>query len=355
MQTIEGIPDHIRNLCVIVIAAVLFTTMVLLISGADPFTAYFHIIKGSLGSWRKLTQVLQVWIPMTLCACGLLYTFKMNLWNIGIEGQIIIGAVFTTAVLRMGMAPDFPLLFLGLSFIAGILGGSLWALMAGFLKTKGGVNEIFAGLGLNFVAQGIVLWLIFGQWRRPGAASMSGTELFPRELWLPHIQELRISPLGLFLAVAAIFVTGFILNHARAGLKFKAMGENSAAAFLFGLKPDRLMIGAMLFAGGFAGLAGSIQTTGVYHRLIPAISSNYGYLALLVAMLSNYDIRWVPVVAFFFACLNVGSIQLPMVMKIDSSLSGVIQGSFVLSAIAAQAWQSFKKNRSMECDGQHDG
>ena len=348
MYNVQAFPDNIRKACVIIIAAILFTTIVLLISGADPLAAYFHIIKGSLGSWRKFAQVLQVWIPMTLCSCGLLYTFKMNLWNIGIEGQMIMGAVCATAILRIEIAPHFPFLFLTASLMAGVLGGALWALIAGFLKTKGGVNEIFAGLGLNFVAQGVILWLIFGQWRRPGSASMSGTEVFPRELWLPYIQELRISPPGLFLAVAAIFVTGFMLNSARIGLHFRAMGENSAAAFLFGLKPSRLMIAAMLFAGGFAGLAGSIQTTGVYHRLIPAISSNYGYLALLIVMLSNYQIRMVPVAAFFFACLNVGSIQLPMIMKIDSSLSGVIQGSFVLSAIAAQAWQSLKKNRRIE-------
>jgi simple sugar transport system permease protein len=95
----------------------------------------------------------------------------------------------------------------------------------------------------------------------------------------------------------------------------------------------------MIFAGGFAGLAGSLQVSGVYHRLIPAISSNYGYLSLLVVMLSNYNIWIVPLVAFFFACLNVGSIQLPMVLQLDSSLSGVIQGALVLATLGVHAWR----------------
>ncbi|VEN74858.1 ABC transporter permease [Candidatus Desulfarcum epimagneticum] len=329
-------------------AAFAFAALALFLAGADPVDACFLMLKGSLGSWGKFARVIQVWIPLVLCACGLLFTFRMNLWNIGVEGQMIVGAVCATALLRMGPAVDFPALFLCLSFFAGAAGGALWAMVAGFLKTKGGVNEIFAGLGLNFVAQGLVLWLIFGKWRRPGSASMSGTALFEPGLWLSVWPNFRISPAGLALALAAIAAAGFVLNRARIGLHFRAIGENRAAAFLLGARPARLMIIGMVLAGGFAGLAGTVQVTGVYHRLIPAISSNYGYLALLVAMLSNYGIRMVPVVAFFFACLNVGSIQLPMVLQIDSSLSGVIQGALVLAALGARSWHDLKHTRRAE-------
>ena len=122
------------------------------------------------------------------------------------------------------------------------------------------------------------------------------------------------------------------------GLQFRAVAHNQDAAYLFGLKPAGLMLLAMIFAGGFSGVAGGLQVSGIYHRLIPAISSNYGYLALLVVMVSNYNIWIVPMVALFFACLNVGSIQLPMVLQLDSSLSGVIQGALVLSTLGVQAW-----------------
>ena len=321
------------------LAVFFFTTIILLVSGAPPFAAYFYIFKGSVGSWIKLGQVIQVWIPLTLCAAGLLYTFRIGLWNIGIEGQIMLGAVFTTAVLRIDAAKCMPMLFMGLSFLAGISGGAIWAIIAGYLKTKGGVNEIFAGLGLNFVGQGIILWLIFGPWRRPGTASMSGTELFPQELWLPFFPALRLSPVGLVIALSVLVLTALLLHYTHLGLNLKAIRNNRHAAYLFGLKPDRYMIIAMIFAGGLAGLAGSIQVTGVYHRLLPAISSNYGYLALLVVMLANYNIWITPFVAFFFACLNVGSIQLPMMLELDSSLSGVIQGSLVLATLAVYSWR----------------
>lgn len=329
----------IRQLLLTLGAVFFFTSLVLLISGAPPFTAYYHILKGSLGSWNKFSHVLTGWIPLTLCGCGLLFTFRIGLWNIGVEGQVMMGAVFTTALLRLGVDSAASAAFLGMALLAGLAGGAVWALLAGFLKTRGGVNEIFAGLGLNFVAQGIILWLIFGPWRRPGVASMSGTETFPLNLWMPMLESLRLSPVALLTVTAALVLTGLLLRYTRVGLNLKAIGGNPNAAYLFGLKPGRYMLLAMIFAGGFAGIAGSLQVSGVYHRLIPAISSNYGYLSLLVVMLSNYNIWLVPLVAFFFACLNVGSIQLPMVLQLDSSLSGVIQGALVLTTLGVHAWR----------------
>jgi ABC-type uncharacterized transport system permease subunit len=328
-----------RQILVTLILVFFFTSLVMLIAGAQPFSAYYHLFKGALGSWPKIAHVVKAWIPLTLCGCGLLFTFRIDLWNIGVEGQVMMGAVLTTALLRLGIESNAAIFFLGMSMLAGMAGGAIWALIAGFLKTRGGVNEIFAGLGLNFVAQGIILWLIFGPWRRPGIASMSGTETFPVKLWLPHLTSIRLSPAALMIVILSLILTGLLLRYTRVGLNLKAIGNNRSAAFLFGLKPDRYMILAMIFAGGLAGLAGSLQVSGVYHRLLPAISSNYGYLALLVVMLSNYNIWLVPLVAFFFACLNVGSIQLPMMLQVDSSLSGVIQGALVLAILGIQAWR----------------
>ena len=165
---------------------------------------------------------------------------------------------------------------------------------------------------------------------------MSGTELFPRELWLSYLNQPKISPVGLGLAVAGVLVTAAVIGRTRIGLSLKAIGKNPRAAYLFGLHPTRYMLLAMLLAGGLAGMAGTLQVAGVYHRLIPAISSNYGYLALLVVMLANYNVWALPAVALFFVALNVGSIQLPMILQMDSSLSGVIQGATVLAVLAVQ-------------------
>lgn len=330
--------------------ALVFTAFMLILAGAPPIESFEQIIRGSLGSWVKLSHVMKVWVPLTLCTCGLLFTFRIGLWNIGVEGQVMLGSICTTFILRIGVSSQYGLLFLFMSLLAGMTGGALWALIAGFLKTKSGVHEIFAGLGLNFVAQGIVLWLIFGPWKQAGTASMSGTETFPESLWLMGLESLQVSPAGLFLAVFAIVTTALIIRYTRTGLCLKALGNNEKASFLFGLSPSRYMLLAMFFAGGLAGLAGSVQVTAVYHRLIPAISSNYGYLALLVVLLANFNVWAAPVVAFFFACLNVGSIQLPMMLQLDSSLSGVIQGMLVLTTLVLNAFRSRMKTGSTRAE-----
>jgi len=328
----------------VIIGSLVFfvTILILLMSGAPPLAAFYHILNGSLGSWTKIAQVLTAWIPLTLCASGLLFSFRVGLWNIGVEGQVVAGAIAATAVMKLGGTFEIPWMIILFSFVVAFFAGSLWAGLAGLLKTRGGVNEIFGGLGLNFVAHGLTLWLIFGPWKRAGVASMSGTEPFPELLWLSGFLSNRLSPSGIVLATAALLATGWVLGRTRFGLNLKGVGSNPRAAYLHGLKPDRYFIYAMAMAGGTAGLAGAFQVAGVYHRLIPIISSNYGYLALLVVMLSGYRVGVVPAIAFFFACLNVGSIQLPMMLQLDSSLSGIIQGTMVLATLLAHGWKSWR-------------
>ena len=155
-----------------VILALLFTTIVLLMAGAPPIEASISIIKGTISSVQDVGNVLSAWAPLLLTTAGVLITFTAGLWNIGIEGQVVMGAIFTTGALRMMQDSSLPTgLILVISFLAGMLGGALWGSLAGVLKTFGGVNEIFGGLGLNFVATAITIYLIFGPWKRPGIAS----------------------------------------------------------------------------------------------------------------------------------------------------------------------------------------
>ena len=314
-----------------VLLALIFTTLVLLVAGAPPFKAYQNLLVGAFGSTIKFADVLVAWVPLLLATAGLLATFAAGLWNIGIEGQITLGAIFTTAVLRALQSSSVPApLIIFLAILAGMIGGAIWAALAGALKTFGGVNEIFGGLGLNFVATALTLWLIFGPWKRPGIGSMSGTEPFPTSLWLPQISGLRLSLWSVIIAVVGLAIIYLILQGTYFGLRLKAVGKNMRAAFLLGIPTSWHMMSAFLICGLFAGMAGAIQVTGLYHRLIPSISSGYGYLGLLVAMLINYQAIWAIPVALFFAALNIGSIQLPIVLKLDSSLSGVLQGALVL-------------------------
>src|SRR4030042_1284470 len=314
-----------------ILLAILFTTLILLLTGAPPLQTFWLIIKGAFSSMNSISNDLVVWVPLILATSGLLITFSAGMWNIGIEGQITLGAFFTPGLLRMLQNTSMPpALIIVLGIRAGMFGGALWASLAGALKTFGGVNEIFGGLGLNFVATALTLWLIFGPWQRPGVGSMSGTEPFPTSLWLPQIPELRMSVWSLLLGILAVIVVFLLLRSTYFGLKIKAVGKNIRAAFFLGISTWQYLMLSFVACGLFAGLAGAVQVVAVYHRLIPSISSGYGFLGLLVAMLVSYQAIWAAFVAFFYAALNIGAIQLPIVLKLDSTLSGILQGMLVL-------------------------
>lgn len=339
----DSLLEQLAWLGAAIVLALVLTIIVTIPAGAPPFETIYVLFKGGLGSMSKIGRVLAGWVPLTLCAVGLLIPFTARLWNIGVEGQVIMGAIFCTAALRP--FDEGGMMQIGFAIVAAMIGGALWALLAGLLRVFGRVHEIFSGLGLNFVALGVTLWLIFGPWKRPGVASMSGTQPLDISLWLPRLGKLSVSWVALALTVAAILVIYILLHRSEWGLKLRAVGENPKAATLFSLGPRRRLLQSFMICGALAGLAGAIQVLGVYHRLLPAISSNYGYTALLVGMMATFRLGLVPFICLFFAILNVGSIQLPLQMGLDSSLSGVIQGIMVLSVFIVQGLRLWLKSR----------
>jgi general nucleoside transport system permease protein len=319
------------------VLALVITTLILLAAGAPPLQAYGSILTGSFGSSKNLMAVLITWSPLLLTTAGVLITFAAGLWNIGVEGQMVLGAIFATWMLRLLQDTSLPpalIILLGILF--GMVGGALWAALAGALKTFGGVNEIFGGLGLNFVATALTIYLVFGPWKRPGVGSMSGTQPFDEKLWLPTLPGTGLSPWGLGISIAVVVVVYLLLRGTYFGLRLKAVGKNMKAAYLLGVPTWQYSMFSFLLCGAFTGLAGAIQVAAVYHRLLPNISNGYGFLGLLVAMLINYQAIWVIPIAFFFAALNVGSVQLQIVYKMDSSFAGVLQDLLVLLVLLGQ-------------------
>ena len=315
----------------------LITTLILIAAGAPPLKAYGSILSGAFGTSKNLMTVLITWSPLLLTTAGVLITFAAGLWNIGVEGQMVLGAIFATWMLRLLQDTSLPpalIIFLGIFW--GMFGGALWAALAGALKTFGGVNEIFGGLGLNFVATALTIYLVFGPWKRPGVGSMSGTQPFDEKLWLPTLPGTGLSPWALGISIAVVVVVYLLLRGTYFGLRLKAVGKNMKAAYLLGVPTWQYSMFSFLLCGAFTGLAGAIQVTAVYHRLLPNISNGYGFLGLLVAMLINYQAIWVIPIAFFFAALNVGSVQLQIVYKMDSSFAGVLQDLLVLMVLLGQ-------------------
>jgi general nucleoside transport system permease protein len=327
------------------VLALFITTLILVAAGAPPLKAYASIVTGAFGSLNNVQNILITWSPLLLTTAGVLITFSAGLWNIGIEGQMTLGAIFATGVLRLLQDSNLPpVLIIILGILAGVIGGALWAALAGALKTFGGVNEIFGGLGLNFVSTALTIYLVFGPWKRPGVGSMSGTQPFDEKLWLPSLPHSELSLWALGISLVVIIAVYFMLRGTHLGLRLKAVGKNNKAAFLMGVPTWQYSMFAFLLCGAFAGLSGAIQVTSVYHRLLPNISNGYGFLGLLVAMLINYQALWAAPIAFFFAAVNIGSVQLQIQYKLDSSFAGVLQDLLVLLVLMGEgARQRFFK------------
>jgi general nucleoside transport system permease protein len=319
-----------------VVLAALVTLIILVLVGAPPLAVAKSVLDGAFGDSSRLADVIAAWVPLTLCAVGLLITFTAGLWNIGVEGQMVLGAIGATWVVQTFPALPPPVL-LPMIFLGAAVAGGLWGMLTGVLKTYGKVHEIFGGMGLNFVAIGLTNYLIFGPWKQPGRATASGTEPFPPNAYLPTLDPLRVSPAAVALAVIVLVLVYLSLRGTTWGLQLKAIGKNIRAAYLLGVATHRQVLIAFVLGGACAGLAGAVQTTVTYHRLIPSISSGYGFLAVLVALLAGFRAIWVAPIAFFFAMLSLGSRPLQIDLELDSSLGGVIQGVLVLMVLFTQS------------------
>ena len=315
------------NLAPIALALV-FTTVILFVANAPPLEAYSNIWAGATENATKISSVLMAWVPLALCAAGLLVTFTAGLWNIGVEGQIAAGALLVTWVARTISLPS-PVL-IPLLLLSGMLGGALWGLLCGLLKTYGHVHEIFAGVGLNFVAAALTNFLIFGPWKPADGATMSGTDPFPQAAWLPRLGNLPLVPMALGAALLAIAVVYIAIKGTLWGLELKAIGKNIRSAFLMGIPTNRHLLVSFAVCGALAGLAGAVQAAGVRQRLIPGISAGYGFLALLVVLLSGQRPLLTVPIALFFALIGVGSPRLELRMQLDSSLGGILEAALVL-------------------------
>lgn len=318
--------------------ALLLTVAVIFLARAPIAATLRELALGAAGTSSKRADVAVVFVSLLLASAGLLITFTAGQWNIGMEGQIGVGAIFATAVGRAFM--DRPTLWAVLLMaVAGALGGALWGLLIGALKIWGKVNEIFGGLGMNFVARAATIYLIFNTWKQPTGGTLSGTEIFPQEMWLPTFPGLRASPFSLAVALLVLVAVYLALRGTLWGLRLKAVGRSLRGAEVIGIPTRRTLMTAYLAAGLAAGLAGSFLVSGVHHRLIPDISSGYGFTGILVVLLAAFRAWAVIPVALFLAALNVGGPALQIRLGLDTALSGVIQGLVVLSVLFVQGVQ----------------
>ncbi len=321
------------------------------LADAPPLEAFRLILDGSFGTADRASATLLAWVPLVLASAGLVVTFNAGLWNIGVEGQIIVGAIVAAWAARVMPGPTAAVI--PMTIVAGIVGGAAWALLAGVLKTRFRVNEIFGGLGLDFVAAGLATYLVVGPWARQGVASTSGTDLFRDEASMPTVAAFGTDwPLiPILIALLAVLGVYFLMRGTLFGLRLKAVGQNPASAFFLGIPTNRYLLSAFFIGGALAGIAGTMQVTAFHHKLVPAISGGYGFLGILVVLLAGFNAKWIAPIALFFTMIATGSTQLDLRLGLDSAIGEVIQGQIVLFVLLGgglAVWLRSRRRKSVE-------
>lgn len=292
-------------------------------------------------------RVVDFWLPLLLCSLGLMLTFSAGLWNIGVEGQMGMGAVGATSIALFVDLPRTPLLLAAVGM--GVAAGGAWALLAALLKTRGGVNEIFGGVALNFIAVNFTSFLLAAPWAPPGSRSTT-TERFPDDAVLPTLGGHNISAPTVYLTIGAFVLVLVLLAGTRWGLQLRAMGKNERSARVLGVPTERNIWLAMTLCGMLAGLAGAHVVLFTRQSLALNVSGGIGFLGLLVVLLASVRLVWVAPIALAFAVLLSSQLPLQAGFQLHQSLIGVFIGLIVFFVLifdgVRQRWLVYLEQRA---------
>ncbi len=325
--------------------ALLISAVILAIVGADPIRVYVHILRSSFGSVGVISDTLVKATPLILTGLACALAFRMRLWNIGAEGQLLLGAWAASAVVLLPILPEGTpgLIVLPTMLVAGFLGGAFWGLIPGVLKARFGVNEIIATLMLNYIAFSWIQYWVFGPWTEGG---FQMTKQFPREAWLPRLDDLAdqfpaLSGLtvhtGFIIALVAAGVVWYIVERSAWGYEIRLIGDNPRAARYAGIRIAWNIMLVFAVSGGLAGIAGMSEVSGVVHRLQDNFSPGYGYTAIIIAYLAKFHpLRVVPVAILFGALILAGREIQP------SGVPAMIQGTILFCLIASEVFLRYR-------------
>lgn len=323
-----------------VLAALIAGGALLLIVGANPLQAYGEMFRGAFGDDFALTQTLLKATPLLFTGLSVTLALRSGFWNIGAEGQLLMGAFAATgiALFWTDSLPTF--LVIPAVIIAGFVGGALWGLLSAALKVWLGVNEIVTTLMLNYTAIEWIEFLYFSAWRNPRGFGFPGTAEFPREAWLPPLSgRLHI---GFAIALIACVLVWLLLARTKWGYELRVMGASLPAARYSGIRLIRNMLLVVMISGGIAGLAGMSEVAGISHRLQNGLAVGYGYTGLIVAFLARLNPLSAIVSAIFLAGLTVGSEQLQLTMNLPASFALILQGTILLLVVAGEVLTHYR-------------
>jgi simple sugar transport system permease protein len=279
--------------------------------GVNPLEAYSVIVRSSFGSVKAASETLVKAIPIALCGLGVAIAFKTNTFNIGAEGQLLMGAVGTTFIgtAFYGLSP---VLLVPLVFAFSFLAGAAWGAIPGVLKAKLNVNEIFVSLFLNYVAFFTASYLVHGPWKDPAAFLPHSRAIDPAATLPTVVPGTRLHA-GLFAVVVLAVLVYMFLQKTVMGYEFRVVGSSLGAARLAGVDIAKCIIIAMILSGGIAGLAGYSEVAGIHYRLRDDLSPagyyglGYGYIGIGAALFGMLNPFGVVLASVLYSAVIIGS------------------------------------------------
>lgn len=301
---------------------------------------------GSVGNLSNLASTLVIFVPLSLTALGIAVAFRAGLFNIGAQGQYWMGAIAAAWVGTMG-GPWPPGVHLIAVIAAAVIAGGLYALLPGLLKAYRGAHEVITTMMLSYAAVEFGHYLIEkGPLMLPG--NIPESPPIRASATLPVLVPTTELSYALFFALGGVIVAAWLMSRTRLGFEIKMLGLNPKAARLAGVSVPGLTVAAMVIAGMFAGLAGGLEISGVSHQLFDSFANQYGYTAIVVALLARNNPWGIVPSAFLFAALQSGAGYMQMNANIPAQIAYVIQGTIVFMVAADRLfdWAAKKIRRS---------
>lgn len=321
-----------------ILAAIVFSGLFILAIGFSPIEVFANMIKGAIGKSSRIEETIVKTIPLVITSLGILVAFKMKFWNIGGEGQIMMGALCASFIALN--LPDLPRPVMLIAMAAaGIAGGGVWAFIPAFFKVKFGTNETIFTLMLNYIAIKYVTYLQFGPWKDPNAFGFPKIANFGANAVFPKLLGIHIGWLIALILVVLIYI---FMTHTKKGYEIAVVGESVDTARYAGMNINGIIMIAMLISGGLCGLAGMIQASAVEQTLSVSLSGGYGFTAIITTWLSALKAPYVLVSSFAFAILIQGGTYIQTALQIPHAASNMIQGMILFFILGSEFFIQYK-------------
>jgi ABC-type uncharacterized transport system permease subunit len=336
-----GLPNYLWPVGAVVLSLVIVGPFVAL-AGADPLSGYSTLFSASFGSLSALGALLQYSVPLILVGLGVALPLRVGLFNIGGEGQLLVGALAAVAVgVHFTAVAGLPGSFV-IPLAAAALGGALVGGIAGVLKAWRGVNEIITTIMLNFIAALFVQYWVDGSFKDPSLTYNSSPQIDLR-FALGHIGTVAQIPTSIFVALGVALIVACAVHFTRAGWRLHVSGANPQLGARIGISVPRLYFIALLLGGALAGIGGGAEAIGNQLRVGDSFSPGWGFDAIAIAVLARANMFAVIPYAFFYGFLRNGAGLLELNLGVPSSIVEMLAGTPIVVVAAVMGYRIYRQ------------